>query len=581
MTQTETVENGSAPPEAIQKDLHELALRVGQLEAERTLLEQENKSLRFMLERVIDHRQKSHSELVLLITGLVSRLQISDVGAVVSRLVEHNSNVSQYLAALIKGNAESNLPEQPAILKTLELAKKDLTAAIKPVVEELIQLEAPFEKAMLQTILAQPDHFFTPKTIRANRCFVKGQVPRERILREFGEAALVFFNDVTTDPKLNPNPRPEEIALCFKPDFETLFEQQPAILPEKRAELLDLYQKIQRSKGASEQTRSQKNAFTRLSFLVELLRYYENQNTEAPDVVFAQRLPALIEQLVITGPQDALEEKLISQAEGLIGFVISREHRLMIINNIGKGGAGAKTLKYVLRFRAEAGADQDYLIAEFVKHLITLQKPPVPENLAGILRLVKPDTQVQVVKAVVVSDRMRSNEAEALGKAIGQALGLKDIERQLKPPELAPEAERQLAWSKIKDLIAQRGEPASVAAVIRDRLHSRYDAEELKQSWITLIDADAISLIRIFCQLPYRADGQTDAIARTVMETYVTRLIHEKYAAAYGKVVTSLRNMFKAKPDSPTLLNFLALVRWVHPEAANKICADIGMPVPA
>ena len=99
MTQTETVENGSAPPEAIQKDLHELALRVGQLEAERTLLEQENKSLRFMLERVIDHRQKSHSELVLLITGLVSRLQISDVGAVVSRLVEHNSNVSQYLAA--------------------------------------------------------------------------------------------------------------------------------------------------------------------------------------------------------------------------------------------------------------------------------------------------------------------------------------------------------------------------------------------------------------------------------------------------------------------------------------------------
>jgi len=194
---------------------------------------------------------------------------------------------------------------------------------------------------------------------------------------------------------------------------------------------------------------------------------------------------------------------------------------------------------------------------------------------------VKPDIQVQVVKAVVVSDRMRSNEAEALGKAIGQALGLKDIERQLKPPELAPEAERQLAWSKIKDLIAQRGEPASVAAVIRDRLHSRYDAEELKQSWITLIDADAISLIRIFCQLPYRADGQTDAIARTVMETYVTRLIHEKYASAYGKVVTSLRNMFKAKPDSPTLLNFLALVRWVHPEAANKICADIGMPVPA
>jgi hypothetical protein len=39
--------------------------------------------------------------------------------------------------------------------------------------------------------------------------------------------------------------------------------------------------------------------------------------------------------------------------------------------------------------------------------------------------------------------------------------------------------------------------------------------------------------------------------------------------------------MFVAKPDSPTLLNFLALVRWVEPAAANKLCADIGMAVPA
>jgi hypothetical protein len=578
MTQTDTVVLGAVSPDPLQKELHELTLRVGQLEAERNVLEQENKSLRFMLERVIDHRQKSHSELVMLLTGLVSRLQISDVGAVVSRLVEHNSNVSQYLAALVKGTVGTTMPE-PTILKTLELARKDLTTALKPVVEELIQLEAPLETEVLQSILAAPEQFFTPKAVRANRCFIKGQVPKERIVREFGEPALVFFNDVTTDPKLNPNPRPEEIALVFKNDFETLFQQQPNLIPEKRAALAGLFQKIQRSKGTSEQTRAQRNAFTRLSFLVELLRYYENQSTEAPDVVFAQRLPALIEQLVLSSPQDGLEEKLLSQAEGLISFVISPEHRLMIVNNIGKSGIPAKTLKYVLRFRSEPAPDQDALVAEFVKHLIALQKPPVPENIAGILRLVKPDIQMQVVKAVLVSDRMKSSEAEALGKALGQALGLKDIEKQLKPPELPPEMERQLAWSKIKDLIAQRGDPASIAAIIRDRLNVRYDAEELKQSWITLIEADAISLIRIFCQLPYRADGQTDAIARTVMETYVTRLIHEKYATAYGKVVTSLRNMFKAKPDSPTLLNFLALVRWVHPEAADKISADIGMPL--
>jgi hypothetical protein len=65
------------------------------------------------------------------------------------------------------------------------------------------------------------------------------------------------------------------------------------------------------------------------------------------------------------------------------------------------------------------------------------------------------------------------------------------------------------------------------------------------------------------------------------MEVYASRLTHEKYAGVYTKVLNSLKNMFRAKPDSPTLLNFTALIRWANPEAANKMCADIGMPVPA
>jgi len=52
-------------------------------------------------------------------------------------------------------------------------------------------------------------------------------------------------------------------------------------------------------------------------------------------------------------------------------------------------------------------------------------------------------------------------------------------------------------------------------------------------------------------------------------------------AASYTKVVNSLRNMYNAKPDSPTLVNFLSLVRWVSPEAADKLGKDIGMAVPA
>src|SRR5712671_4337113 len=88
--------------EEIQQGWHELASRVGQLEVEKHTLEHDNKAVRALLERVIEHRQKSHGELVLLLTDLVSKLPINDIGVVVSKLVEHNTNVSQCLAAFVK-----------------------------------------------------------------------------------------------------------------------------------------------------------------------------------------------------------------------------------------------------------------------------------------------------------------------------------------------------------------------------------------------------------------------------------------------------------------------------------------------
>ena len=161
-------------------------------------------------------------------------------------------------------------------------------------------------------------------------------------------------------------------------------------------------------------------------------------------------------------------------------------------------------------------------------------------------------------------------------------MGLTGLETLVKAEEnLPPELERQIAWAKIKELIAQRTDPAAVAAAIRERLHAKYDADEMKQSWITLMEADPMSLIRVFCQLPYLANGKTDPVAQTAMETYATRLTHEKYGATYNKVLNSLKNMFHAKPDSPTLLNFIALVKWVSPESANKLTADIGMAMTA
>jgi hypothetical protein len=140
------------------------------------------------------------------------------------------------------------------------------------------------------------------------------------------------------------------------------------------------------------------------------------------------------------------------------------------------------------------------------------------------------------------------------------------------------ETEREQAWDRIRQLIIDRAPPTEIADAFRNRLRSRYEPEEVKLSWITLIEADPMSLIRVFCQLPYQADGSTDPVARAAMETYISRLMHEKYAAARSKVVNSLRNMFKANPGSPTLVNFMALAKWIDKDAAARLSAEIGMP---
>jgi len=581
------IETAIAPPplpvvEDIQKQWPELTLKVSQMEAEQAALEKENKTLRALLERVIEHRQKSHAELVLILTTLVGKLPLNEVGGIVARLVEHSNNTAQYLAALIKGTVDAQLPE-PELLKSLEQSKRDLAASVKVAIDELIALQTPLETEMLQSLIAKPELFFSPPVARANRCFVKGCVPRERIVREFGEEVLTLFNDLTTDPKLNPRPKPEEIALGFKPDFEAILQQSSSLVANKRQELLALYQKVQASKASTEEARVQKNAFLRMSFLIELLNYYENQNTAAPDAIFAQRLPSLIEQLVLTGAQDTLEEKLILPAENLLGLIINPEHRLMVINNLGKAGGTARTLRFVLRLRLDKIPDNDpeQLFLEFVRHLIPPQKPPEPAALAAILSLVKPAMQLRVIQTLMDTDRITRDKAEALGKATATALNLKLPEKLKAQGADSAQLDSQRAWTRIKELITGRADAATVAAAIRDRLNAKYDSDEVRQSWLTLIEADAISFIRIFCQVPYRANGSTDPIARAVIETYVTRLMHEKYASTYQKVVNSLKTMYAARPDNPPLLNFTALVRWVSPEAAAKLCADIGMPSPA
>ena len=571
-------ENGApVPVENIQRDWNDLTLRMAQAETECGALEVENKNLRTLLERAIEHRQKSHTELVNILATLVSKLPLNDVGIIVAKLVEHNTHVGEVSASLIKGKLEEN-QLQPAILKQLDKTKRELAALVSPAVEELIRLDSPLDTAMLQSFVANPENFYQPAAIRASRGFVKGQLPRERIVKEFGEESLVFFKDVTTDLKFNPRPKPEEIMLTFQNDFEALLAQHPNVAAAKRGELLALFNRLRVTRENTEKSRATKNAFLRLSFVLDLIHYYDHTDTESPDVVFAQRMPPLIEQLIITGERETLDEKLIVQAESLLAFILSADYRNSVINNIGKAGGLARTLRYTLTFRAEKLSDIDPVTQECVKFLIPNGKVPPVETLLPVLRLFNPHMQQSVVRAILDSDRLRKDEAQNLGRALAKELNLSEIENQLNvKTAVTPERESQQAWENIKNLIGSRAAPGEVAAAIRKRLHAKYDADEIKASWMVLTESDPLVFVRVFCLLPYLPDGQTDPVARAVLETYATRLTHEKYAGIYAKVLNALKNLYKVKADSPALVNFIALAKWVDAAAADKIINDIGM----
>jgi len=575
MSQPDHASQPPAPIEEIQQHWAGLNLRVSQLESESAALEHENKSLRSLLEMVIEHRKKSHGELVNQLTNLVSKLPLNDVAVVVARLVEHNAQVAEVSGALIQGTGEGDIL-QPAVLKAMEKTKLEMREAVKPLIEELIRLQAPFDPAMLLAVTAEPDSFFLPATVRACRGYVKGQVPRERIVREFGEEALVFFKDVTTDVKFNPKPKPDEVMLAFAPDFEAVLAQYPTVVPTQHARLLALYQQVRGSRAATEAARAQKVAFLKLSFVLELLHYYDHQQIESPDIIFAQRLPPLIEQLVITPECDKLDENLLKQAEWLLSFVLHPDHRQAVINNFGKVGGLPKSLRLVLTFRHGRFSEHDPETTEFVKHLFSLAKVPSPPAMAAVLRMIGPDMQKTVIRGIIQSDRMRREDALELGKAVARELNL---------PELVAVVEKQgatvldtkKAWEQVRELIYARSSPGEIAQAFRQRLHEKYDADEVRESWLTLADSDPMLLIRVFCLLPYLPDGQTDPIARPVLESYATRLTHEKYEAIYTKVVQALRNLFKVKADSPALVNFIALVRWVDPASADKLAKDVGL----
>ena len=262
----------------------------------------------------------------------------------------------------------------------------------------------------------------------------------------------------------------------------------------------------------------------------------------------------------------------------MLALVISSDYRKSIINNLGKAGGLARTLRYTLAFRVEKLSDIDPLTIECIKHLIPQGKAPAPAAIIAVLRLFNPPMQQACIRTISATDRLRKEDAEKLAKAVAKELGMEEIVSRInQQSNLPPERERQLAWDHIKDLIGSRTTPVEIIAAIRKRLGGRYDADEVKACWLVLTESDPMIFVRVYCLFPYLANGQSDPLARAILETFANRLTHEKYAAIYTKVVTALRNLFKVKADSPALVNFINLVKWVDPHSAEKISKDIGM----
>ena len=116
---------------------------------------------------------------------------------------------------------------------------------------------SPLDVEMLKAFITNPETFFSPHVIRETRGFIKGQVPRERIVKDFGDGALPLFNDMTTG-KFNPNPMPDEIALAFKNEFDALLPQS-GLAADKQEKLRTLHQQVQKSKAPTAEARAQRS----------------------------------------------------------------------------------------------------------------------------------------------------------------------------------------------------------------------------------------------------------------------------------------------------------------------------------
>jgi len=207
---------------------------------------------------------------------------------------------------------------QPTVLKNRTNQTRFSLPPSSLAVEELIRLETPLEKRDLQSLVEQPDAFFFRRESSAPTMLRQRANPPRRVGAGIWRQALVFFNDMSTDAKAEPNPSRGD-RLIFKMISRRCSNKIPRSCPITRATdgVVSACQqsKAQPSMPARKSSRSPDSPSSSNCSIS-----YQNQSTEAPTCCLRNGCPRWSSNWFLGSGQDTLDEKLIGEAERAAGF---------------------------------------------------------------------------------------------------------------------------------------------------------------------------------------------------------------------------------------------------------------------
>ncbi len=235
MAQTENDPGPVPSVEEIQKAWRELTLKVGQLDAELTAAQQDNKVLRSLMERMIEHRQRSHSELIT--HSHRPRRQIAP-----QRPRRHRLAAGRAQRAGRRGFRQPCQGEN----RGRSAAARHPEGAGENQARPRHRLEGPppgnwrgstrhSRPASSSRSSSSRTPFSRPPSSAPPAVTSRATSPRERVVKEFGEEALVFFKDLTTDVEIQSAPQAGRnragLQKRFRGAAEKQFRHQPRQTP--------------------------------------------------------------------------------------------------------------------------------------------------------------------------------------------------------------------------------------------------------------------------------------------------------------------------------------------------------------